>query len=155
MSFYFLNKTAKSVRKMFPKIILSDLRRFPIHKATMDEQQPVINLVNTMLEVSGAHQDEIGKLPNLLRSKYNLPSLSRARENWPGLEFKGFLAELKKAKVQLTLAEEAEWLIYFTTEKAKAQALQAQIAKTDAAIDALVYQLYGLTEEEVKVVEGR
>ncbi len=103
---------------------------------------------------------------HLLQSKYTLPTLSRALENWPGLEFKGFLAELKKAlasakatdgakKVPLTLAEEAEWLGYFTTEKAKAQALQAQIAKTDKEIDALVYQLYGLTEEEVKVVEGK
>ncbi len=45
------------------------------------------------------------------------------------MEFKGFLAELKKAKVSLTLAEEAEWLTYFTAEKAKAQALQSQIAK--------------------------
>ena len=81
--------------------------------------------------------------------------MSRALENWPGLEFKGFLAELKKAKVSLTLAEEAEWLTYFTAEKAKAQALQAQIAKTDKEIDALVYQLYGLTEEEIAVVEGK
>ncbi len=92
---------------------------------------------------------------HLLQSKYTLPTLSRALENWPGLEFKGFLAELKKAKVQLTLAEEAEWLTYFTAEKAKAQTLQAQIAKTDKEIDALVYELYGLTEEEVKVVEGK
>ena len=83
-----------------------------------------------------------------------LPSLSRNLEHWPGLEFKGFLQELKKAKVTLTLPEEAEWLGYFTAEKAKAQALQAQIAKTDKEIDALVYQLYGLTEEEVRVVEG-
>lgn len=37
----------------------------------------------------------------------------------------------------------------------KAHALQSAIDKTDAAIDALVYQLYGLTEEEVKVVEGK
>ena len=50
---------------------------------------------------------------------------------------------------------EAEWLGYFTTEKAKAQALSAQIAKTDKEIDALVYQLYGLTEEEIAVVEGK
>lgn len=43
---------------------------------------------------------------------------------------------------------------YFSTEKAKAQA-QAQIAKTDNEIDALVYQLYGLTAEEITVVEGK
>ncbi|MBI4785741.1 MAG: N-6 DNA methylase [Chloroflexi bacterium] len=32
--------------------------------------------------------------------------------------------------------------------------LQRQIDATDAQIDALVYQMYGLTEEEIKVVEG-
>lgn len=32
--------------------------------------------------------------------------------------------------------------------------LQRQIDATDAQIDALVYELYGLTEEEVKIIEG-
>jgi len=53
------------------------------------------------------------------------------------------------------LPKKVEWLGYFTEQQAKARALQAQIDKTDAAIDALVYELYGLTEEEVKVVEGK
>jgi methylase of polypeptide subunit release factors len=34
-------------------------------------------------------------------------------------------------------------------------ALQRQIEATDRQIDALVYELYGLTEEEIKIVEGR
>ena len=34
-------------------------------------------------------------------------------------------------------------------------ALQRQIAATDREIDRLVYELYGLTEVEVGVVEGR
>ncbi|MDD5143648.1 hypothetical protein [Methanoregula sp.] len=32
--------------------------------------------------------------------------------------------------------------------------LQRQIEATDAAIDKLVYELYGLTEEEIGIVEG-
>jgi len=32
---------------------------------------------------------------------------------------------------------------------------QRQIEATDAEIDALVYDLYGLTEEEIAIVEGR
>ena len=31
--------------------------------------------------------------------------------------------------------------------------LQTQIAATDRQIDRLVYDLYGLTEEEIKIVE--
>jgi hypothetical protein len=33
--------------------------------------------------------------------------------------------------------------------------LQRQVEATDAAIDTLVYELYGLTEEEIATVEGK
>lgn len=33
-------------------------------------------------------------------------------------------------------------------------ALRRQIEATDRQIDALVYELYGLTEEEIRIVEG-
>jgi hypothetical protein len=33
--------------------------------------------------------------------------------------------------------------------------LSRQVEATDAAIDALVYELYGLTEEEIGIVEGK
>jgi hypothetical protein len=32
--------------------------------------------------------------------------------------------------------------------------LSRQIGATDAAIDALVYELYGLTDEEIAIVDG-
>ena len=38
-------------------------------------------------------------------------------------------------------------------EQEKTQ-LSRQIAATDASIDKLVYELYGLTEEEIAIVEG-
>jgi hypothetical protein len=34
------------------------------------------------------------------------------------------------------------------------ESLKRTIAATDNQIDALVYQLYGLTEEEIQMVEG-
>jgi hypothetical protein len=34
------------------------------------------------------------------------------------------------------------------------EVLQREISATDAAIDRLVYELYGLTEEEIRIVEG-
>ncbi|MFH2121097.1 MAG: hypothetical protein ABIJ25_11975 [Pseudomonadota bacterium] len=40
-----------------------------------------------------------------------------------------------------------------TSESEKA-ALQNAVTTTDAEIDRLVYELYGLTEEEIKIVEG-
>jgi hypothetical protein len=34
------------------------------------------------------------------------------------------------------------------------ESLQRQITDTDKSIDALVYELYGLTEDEIRIVEG-
>jgi type I restriction-modification system DNA methylase subunit len=141
--------------KAFAKISLENLGAFPIPAGTKETRARLGTLGAATTIVYGQYINAVDALLTLLRSKYHLPKISQNLENWPGLEFKGFLAELKKVKVQLTLAEEAEWLGYFTTEKTKAQALQAQIAKTDKEIDALVYQLYGLTAEEIAVVEGK
>ena len=44
-------------------------------------------------------------------------------------------------------------LTHATTDHSRTL-LQRQIAATDAEIDRLVYGLYGLSEDEVKVVEG-
>ena len=43
---------------------------------------------------------------------------------------------------------------FFEAEKAKANAIQQVIYTTDKEIDEMVYELFGLTEEERKVVEG-
>lgn len=49
--------------------------------------------------------------------------------------------------------DEAEWLDYFTQQKAQADELKTQIAQTDSEIEGMVYELYGVGEEEVGVVE--
>jgi len=43
---------------------------------------------------------------------------------------------------------------YFNEQKEKAQNLKSEIEKTDQETDRIVYELYGLTEEEIKIVEG-
>ncbi len=70
-------------------------------------------------------------------------------------DFKTFLAELKKKKVTLSLVQQDEWEEYFTLYKKELAELQTQIDNTDKEIDAMVYTLYGLSEDEVAVVEGR
>lgn len=56
--------------------------------------------------------------------------------------------------MSLTLPEEAEWMAYFNAEKEKAQALQNEINRLDKDIDGMVYELYGLDEAEIAIVEG-
>lgn len=43
---------------------------------------------------------------------------------------------------------------YFNEQKQKAQELKTKIDKTDKEIDQIVYELYGLTPEEIEIVEN-
>ena len=87
----------------------------------------------------------IKHIPNVVKS---------AKLLLASLPCSGFLQELDKQKIKLTLPQQAEWMQYFEAEKAKANAIQQLISATDKEIDDLVYALYGLTEQEIKIVEG-
>ena len=43
---------------------------------------------------------------------------------------------------------------YFNEQKQKANEIKQQIQQTDNEIDQMVYKLYGLSDEEIAVVEG-
>lgn len=93
----------------------------------------------------------------LRRLQDNLPEvkITGTLETFDDLDFTGFVAELKKQKIKLTLGQQDEWEEYFNQYKTECQSLKTQIETTDKEIDKKVYELYGLTEEEVKVVEGK
>jgi hypothetical protein len=42
----------------------------------------------------------------------------------------------------------------FENDKKEVLELQSQINKTDKEIDSMFYELYGLSDEEIKIVEG-
>ncbi len=101
---------------------------------------------------------------HLLEQKFNIICKTKL-ENWNKLEFVEFLKELEKARKKsakenkqeykkLKLSEEAEWLQYFNKQKQKAQDYKSQINQTDKEIDKMVYELYELTDEEIKIVEN-
>ena len=156
VNFYHKYRFLDLEKELFQKILIANCKQLPIVFAANPTLEKEITILSKMMIglVEDVKQIEATFI-KLISAKFELEKPSNKLENWPALDFKGFLQELKKAKVALTLGEEAEWLTYFTEQQAKARALQAQIDKTDKEIDALVYQLYGLTEEEVRVVEGR
>ena len=78
--------------------------------------------------------------------------ITSALQQFDQMDFKGFVAELKKQKIKLTLSQQDEWEEYFNQRVAECRELSAQIKATDDEIDAKVFDLYGLTEEERRIV---
>ena len=85
----------------------------------------------------------------------NLGSLkiTGALERFDELEFKQFMVELKKQKITLSLKQQDEWAEYFSEYMKECNSLVSLINTTDREIDGMVYELHGLTEEEMGMVE--
>jgi len=52
------------------------------------------------------------------------------------------------------MLQETEREAYFAAGRQKALSIKNRIDSTDREIDGMVYQLYGLKEEEIAIVEG-
>ena len=107
-----------------------------------------------MLTKNKELQDVTTKFNKLLKSDFHIEKTSNKLDEWFLYGWQDFLGELKKKKVELLLKQKSEWMDYFESEKQTALAIKDLIDKTDKEIDKMVYDLYGLTEEEVKIVEG-
>lgn len=107
-----------------------------------------------MLSLNKQLQETSQKFTRNLQREFNLEKLSGKLENWFQTPFNEFLKELEKSKVKLTLSQKAEWEDYFLQEKEKALEIKHQIDATDKEIDQMVYELYGLTDDEIAIVEN-
>lgn len=116
-------------------------------------QQPFIEKADKMLALNKELQEVSQKFQRMIMRKFEIEKLSTKLQNWYLLNFDEFMKELKKAKIKLSLSDEANWEDYFIVEKEKADTLSNEITKTDKEIDKMVYELYGLSDDEIKVIE--
>ena len=152
LNWFFQFENFHMVGKPLAEVKVVFVERLPI---VIAEQRDIfIKNVDYIIAVNQNLNELLKDFKNLLINKFEIGKLSEKLQNWAALDFKSFLAELQKAKIKFTLSEEADWLLYFTEQKQKTQTLKAEIDKTDREIDRMVYELYGLTEEEIGIVEG-
>ncbi len=137
----------REVRKVY-------FEHFPVPKANYDQITTLEHLALNRIALNKSLQTLVTKFQRMLQRKFDLEELPAKLQNWHTLTYKEFIAELGKKKIKLTLAQEAEWEDYFRAEQAKALEIKNQIDSTDHEIDRMVYALYGLTDEEVGIVEG-
>lgn len=157
MGWYHNCTSPKAKKGLFPKILINDVRNLPIKKLAKQQQQPFIRKAETMLQKNEELHNLTQKFLNLLMAEFSLTKFSKNLQNWHSLTWQEFDKELKKQKkqkIKLSIAQKSEWLGVFEAEKAKTQTIAATIEQTDRDIDAMVYRLYGLTDEEIDIVEA-
>ena len=130
------------------------LNSLPVVNISSQSQQPFIEKADFMLSLNKDLQEISAKFQRTCERKFENLNLNKKLQDWYNLSYADFIKELTKQKIKLSLSEEAEWADYFDQEKSKALEIQSKIATTDKEIDQMVYELYGLSEEEIKIVEG-
>lgn len=150
----FVNKWFKN---NFPEglhIKINQLKQIPIPKISSSEQKPFIEKADLMLNLNKDFYDKKNKFFNRLNKSFGLEKLNRKLDDFYELEFNDFIKEIEKlSKNKLSLKEQDEWEDYFNEYKKDLLNLKNQIEKTDNEINNMVYKLYGLTKEDIKVIE--
>jgi len=121
-------------------------------------------LAERMLEMNKQKQQEIrgflGWLEGFMGAKVEDLTPKTRLQGYYEHDYESFLAVLRKNKKKLAVdpgrREPAEALrAEFESSMKKLLPLRERIRQTDELIDSVVYKLYGLTEEEIGIVEGR
>ncbi len=143
----------REIRKVY-------FEHFPVPQISKELSDELAQLATSRARATGELQRLNAKFQRSVQRRFAIVAEAETRGHAPlsdtplsDISYAEFVAGLRKKKVKLSLSDEAEWEEYFVQEQKKALELKAIIETTDRDIDRMVYQLYGLANDEIKIVE--
>ena len=145
--------------KVFAKISLDKLGAFPLPTNNPYLIDRLSNLSRERLRLQSSLNTISTKFERYLESQFVDIVISRKLKYWYSLTFSDFIKEINKIVKKsgigiLNKKEEMEWMDVFEENKAKAISLKEEIDIADNKIDIMVYELYGLSKEEIAIIEN-
>ncbi|MDG1729211.1 MAG: Eco57I restriction-modification methylase domain-containing protein [Algibacter sp.] len=159
LMWFFIKNTSSVYRGGYYAFNTTFLNPFPLPDLSRIKEYEFDNYAINNIKLTGDFLKISKSFKNYIQSQFSIEKLTKKLQNWHELEFVDFIKELNKAikkagGEKLTKTDEIDWMEVFETKKEEAQTLQAEIDKTDKEIDKMVYELYGLTAEEIQIVEN-
>ena len=140
--------------RTFAEVKKTYIEKLPIKSCTNDSSYELESLVDRIMNLKQSFVSVYNNFLSFSRSNFSLEKSSDSLTKWYLLDGKDFFDEIEKLKKnKVPIAQKSEWMDYFNKQKQHIQELQAQIEKTERELDQMVYELYGLTNEEIKIVE--
>lgn len=140
------------------------METIPIPPATDEQKQVLASLAEACQTAAEARfklqQAVRRRIPDLCpedrRDENGEAKLTNKLKNWWELpDFDAFQKEIKKTfKSEIPLRDRSDWEDWLATDRAKINALTAEIETKEAKINALVYELFELTDEEIELLEA-
>lgn len=129
------------------------LEKLPIPNIPVNHQGPFIEKASLILKLSKQFHERSDKFIHFIDSSYSPQKITKKLKEFFKLSFAEFASELRNQKVNLSKKNEFGLMDFFEEQKSKSMEIKETIDTTDKEIDRMVYELYGLTEEEIRIVE--
>lgn len=152
--FWMLKHLSSTLGKKGIRFTRQYVEQLPIYPATPEQQVPLIEKADLMLQFNKDLQEEMNSFHRWLDRTFGIEKLSKKLEKYYELDFEEFLKEVKKKKVDIKLRKTQELLENEFKESLEViNPLLQKIKEVDSEIDEMVYDLYVLTSEEREIVE--
>ena len=138
--------------KVYPQVKKINVEWLPI--PDLNHINPLETDTKEIQRLNKEHEKIRLKFLKYLDSKFNNVLSVSSLQSWDDLEFSEFIAELNKSYgSKLSKSEEIDWMDIFDNKKDELLKLKTEIEAIEKKIDQIVYEIYGLSKEEIKIVE--
>ena len=139
---------------LFPQIKINQFKQLPIPNISLNQQQSIKEKVNKIILLNKDLNEINKKALELIELEYKPKKLTQKLENFYTLGLNPFLDELQKQGAKLSLSKKEELIAWYKEKSNLLNCIKTQIQNLDNEIDKEVYELYGMTDEEIKIIES-
>lgn len=140
--------------RVFAEVKIVNIVKLPIPIFDSWQEKNISTRATRMTELNQRLYEESRKALELIELEYKPKKISQKLENFYRLGLNPFLDELQKQGVKLSLSQKEDLIGWYKNKSELLNGIKTQIETLDKEIDQEVYKLYGLTEDEIKIIEG-
>ena len=148
---YYINFESKHLQGGYLGFDIPSLKIIPIKNISQKEQIPFIEKAEKMLKLNKNFYDKINFYLENLKIDFEIEKISKKLEKFYLLEKNEFLKEIKKISNKKIIEK---FYNEFENKKNEILEIKNKIDLEDKIINKMVYEIYGLTNEEIEVVEN-
>lgn len=149
---YLYRQKVLEVGRVFPQVKISYIKPLPFVISDDQTRQELVVKAESMISLTNEFEEAKSSILQVLIQQYGITKAGRKLESFYELDFDGFIKALKVQS--LGLSEKEDLLKYFESQKSKLLALKEKIDTARHSIDQLVYKIYGLSEEEIQIIDN-
>ena len=159
IGWFYLSDLAPAVRGGFHELRVQYVERLPIPDAINAQKNQLAALAEacqTATEKRYILQQALARrIPDLAPAGTEPKLTNKLKEWWTLPDFAVFRAEVKKRfKTDIPLSERSDWEDWIARDKAEIARLSNEIKVNEDRINAIVYALFDLTEDEITLLES-